>query len=151
MPDTSELRELLVAYLYAMERLRPYGIESIADFAEFLFASALGGERVGRGKKGHDVIVPKMGRVQVKERRLPADGRKEERLHLKNMECSSCDFLGAVIFENDFGIKKATLVPHKIVWQVILRHPDPERKVRFDLIAGLPGAEDMTERLRKIL
>jgi hypothetical protein len=151
MSDTAEIRRLLTQYLAAMDRLRPHGIESMADFAEHLFAITLGGERLTRGSKGHDVLVPDLGRVQVKERRLPADGRIEERLHLKSLSCDSCDYLAAVIFANDFTVKKATLVPHAEVWQLIRSHRDPERKVRFDLIAALPSAVDMTERLRAAL
>jgi hypothetical protein len=105
--SSAELRRLLNEYLTALERLRPYAIESIADYAEYLFEQALGGKRVRRGVKGHDVVVEGVGRIQVKERRLPTDGRVEERLHLRNMTCDSCDHLGSVIFNSDLSIKKA--------------------------------------------
>ncbi len=148
---TAEIRALLNAYLTALDGLRPYGIESISDFAEYVFERALQGKRAGRGSKGHDVLVPKVGRVQVKERRLPSDGRIEERLHLRNVSATSCDYLGAIILNNDFTVRKATLVPHAQVWRMILSHPDPEKKVRYDLVASLPGATDMTERLRRVI
>jgi hypothetical protein len=86
----------------------------------------------------------------VKERRLPTDGRVEERLHLRTITCDSCDHLGAVIFNSDLSIKKAVLVAHKDVWRLIREHSDPEKKVRFDLIAALPSAVDMTDRLRRV-
>jgi hypothetical protein len=146
MSDAAEIRHLLTQYLTAMDQLRPHGIKSIADFPECLFAVTLGGDRVMRGRKGHDVLVPDLGRVQVKERRLPADGRMAERLHLKNLTCDSCDHLAAVIFANHFTVTKATLAPHADVWRLIQSDPDPEKKVRFDLIARLATAVDMTHR-----
>ena len=151
MNHVHELRELLRAYLTSLERLRPYGIESLSDYAEYAFEQALQGKRVARGKKGHDVLLPRLGRVQVKERRLPADGRLEERLHLRNCSSEGCDFIGAVIFANDYTVKKATLVPFAEVERMILTHPDREKKVRFDLIAALPSAVDLTERLQRLL
>lgn len=141
---------MLNEYLAALEALRPYAIESIADYAEYLFEQALGGKRVKRGVKGHDVIVEGLGRIQVKERRLPADGRVEERLHLRNMTCDSCDQLGAIIFNNDLSIRKAVLIPQNDVWRLVVEHPDPEKKVRFDLIAALPSAINVTTRLRTV-
>ncbi len=104
-----------------------------------------------RGLRGHDVVVPNLGRVQVKARRLPVDGRKEERLHLDNITCDSCDYLGAIIFANDCSVHKAILVPHGPVWRLVQSHPDPERKVQFNLIARLPEARDMVEQLRGVL
>jgi hypothetical protein len=147
---SGHLRHLLSQYLAALEALRPYAIESIADYAEYLFEQALGGKRVGRGVKGHDVVVPGLGKVQVKERRLPADGRIEERLHLRNMTCDSCDQLGAIIFNNDLSVRKGLLVPQIDVWPVIVEHTDPEKKIRFDLIAALPSAVDLTLRLQRV-
>ena len=95
--------------------------------------------------------MPKLGRVQVKERRLPSDGRIEERLHLRNITATSCDYIGAVIFNNDFTVKKAILVPHAPVWELILGHPDPKKKVRYDLLDNLQGARDMTDQLRRVV
>ena len=146
-----ELRRLLSQYLAALEALRPFGIETLCDYAEYAFEQALGGKRVTRGQKGHDVVCGQYGRIQVKERRLPADGRTEERLHLRNITADSCDYLGAVIFENDYTVRKATLVPHSEVWPLIVAHPDKEKKVKYSLVAALPGALDMTGTLRQVL
>ena len=49
-----DIRALLNAYLTALDGLRPYGIESICDFAEYAFEKALNGKRERRGSKGHD-------------------------------------------------------------------------------------------------
>lgn len=147
----TELRNLLSDYLAALERLRPFAIQSLSDYAEYVFAQAFNGKRGTRGQKGHDVLVPNLGRVQVKQRCLPADGRIEERLHCRNIACDSCDYVGAVIFNNDLTIRKATLVPHAEVWKLIADHPDPEKKIRFDLVASLPGAVNVTDRLRHVI
>jgi hypothetical protein len=145
------IRELVVEYLQAMERLRPYEISSLADFAEYLFEQALGGKRVGRGQKGHDVVVPNLGRLQVKQRCLPPDGRIEERLHLRSCTRDGCDYLGAIIFNVDYSIRKASLIPFAEVWRLIEQYPDREKNVRFDLLAQLPGAVDLSVRIRNVL
>ena len=145
------LSSLLSRYIAVLRELRPYGIESPADVAEYLFEQALGGKRTKRGKKRHDIVVNKLGRVQVKARCLPSDGRKERRLHLGNMNRSSCDYLGAVIFTCDLHVHRAVLVPADAVWRLIEEHTDPEKKVQFDLLAALPRSVEMTERLAMIL
>ncbi|HZL34216.1 MAG TPA: hypothetical protein VFC78_02835 [Tepidisphaeraceae bacterium] len=149
MSDHTDLRGALAQYFSALQKLEPYSIKTLADYAEYAFEAALGGKRVGRNGKGYDLIVPRLGRVQVKSRQLPSDGRIEERLHLSTCSAGSCDFLAAIIFNADFSVKKATVVPFLAVFDFMQRHVDPQKKIRFDLIAALPGAGDVTSDVRR--
>jgi hypothetical protein len=145
------LQHLLGQYLTVMRGLHDHGLVSVSNFAEILFALALRGTPTPHGTSGYDIVAPRYGRVQVKCRKLPSDGRTEERLLLGNLRDGCCDYLGAVIFGTDLAPKKATLVRFNLVWELMERHPDPQRKVRFGMLAVLPGAVDLTEQLRHVL
>jgi hypothetical protein len=145
------LRRLLKQYLVVMRGLHDHGLASVSDLAEIAFAQALRGTPASRGTSGYDILAPKFGRVQVKCRKLPADGRLEKRLLLGNLTARCCDHLGGVIFATDLTVKKATLVPFNRVWELIERHPDPEKKIRFAMLAVLPGAIDFTDRVDRVL
>ena len=149
--DRISLRQLVLNLLQAYEALQPYGICSLSDFAEFLFERALLGTRERRGKKGFDVLAPMYGRVQVKYRQLPSDGRIEQRLHCGNMDSDSFDYLGAVIFNTDFSIKSGLLISRAAVWATIDACQDREKKIPYQSIASLGGAIDLTNRLRRAL
>ncbi len=146
-----DLRELFATWLRCQEQLEALGIRSLDDYAEFLYAHALQGDRTGRGTRGTDVVSPAFGRVQVKHRRLPRSKRLEERLHCRNMECGGFDALGAVIFHNDCSIKYGLIIKHDDVWPAIESHQDVEKKISFQQFASLPNAIDVTEKLRQVL
>lgn len=149
--SAANLRRLVQQYLESLRQLQPYDIQSLADYAEHAFERALNGKRVRRGEKGHDLVVPSLGRVQVKQRHLPASGRIEERLHLRSVTETSCDHVGAVIFNYDCSVRKATLAPINEVWSLMSAHSDPQKKVRFNLLSALPNARDVTELIRSAL
>jgi hypothetical protein len=90
-----------------------YNIRSLSDYAEQLVAEALGGNRTECvTNKGVDVTVPALGRVEVKCRRLPHDGRVEERVSIGRSKDHEFDYLAVVISGTDLDIKGAVLVPH---------------------------------------
>jgi hypothetical protein len=139
------------ALLQTIESLREYDIQTLADYAEFLFAKALRGERHRRGHKGCDVTCDAYGRVQVKHRLLPRDGRIEERLHCRNLDPLAFDTLGAVIFNTDATVKKALVVRQADMWTVYQSTADPDKKISYAKFAALPAATDMTAALRQVL
>src|SRR2546425_1150463 len=108
-------RELMQQLSVIRAALQEYGIRDASDYAEVLVAEALHGQRVGRVTKGHDVMAPSYGRVEVKCRQLPADGRLEQRVEFSESKEGGFDVLALVIFNVDFTVKGATVVPYKAV------------------------------------
>lgn len=142
-PVSDPLRELVVS-------LQKHGRCSPGYFAELVFAAAFSTELEEPFNPGYDIRTREHGRVQVKCRRLPADGRREERLHLRDMEPGSFDYLGAVIFNNDWTVKSGALIPANVVWQLIHLHDYNQGKIPYIEVRSLPGAVDVADRLRQV-
>src|SRR5438132_7912751 len=90
-------RELMQQLAALRESLREHGIRDASDYAEVLVAEALAGQRsASRVNKGHDVLAELYGRVEVKCRQLPPDGRVEERVEVAASKEDGFEFLAVV-------------------------------------------------------
>ncbi len=146
----ADLRRLVANLVAAYQQLEPYGIDSVSDYAEYLLEQALLGKRERRGTKGFDVLAPMYGRIQVKCRRLPSDGRLEQRLLCRNLDAEAFDYVGAIIFRPDLSVKCALLISRMAVWSFVENHPDTHKKIAHQQIAALNGAVDITERICRV-
>lgn len=131
------LRELLGQFVAARERLEDYGIRDSGDYAEVLVAKALRGTRNSSGvERGFDVSAPDYGRVEVRSRTLPRDGRRETRIRVEERKWNHFAWLAGVIFEPSLSVHAAYLLPHdaakslasgaypRFPLEVALAHPD---------------------------
>jgi len=83
-----KLRELLAQFVSAREKLEAFNIRDSGDYAEVLIAKALGGSRNVSGvERGFDVLTAEHGRVEVRSRTLPRDGRRETRVRIPSSSC----------------------------------------------------------------
>jgi hypothetical protein len=124
--------------------LAEYRIRDTPDYAEVLVAEALEGVRVPSGvNQGYDVVAPWYGHIEVKCRVLPADGRLEERVDIRNTKEDGFDFLAIVIFYPDYSTKGAVLVPYSEVWRII--DSRKYRRISYGEACQLEGIEDITE------
>lgn len=136
-------RELMRQLAAVRERLREFGIRDASDYAELLVAEALAGQRhASRVNKGHDVLAELYGRVEVKCRQLPPDGRVEERVEVGAGKEGGFEFLAVVIFRPDFSVKGAVVVPYASVWEFAAAHE--YNRVSYSQACRLPGAVDIT-------
>lgn len=131
------------------ERLREFGIRDASDYAEVLVAEALAGKRLrSRVNQGHDVLAKRYGRVEVKCRQLPADGRIEERVALGAAKKDGFEFLAVVIFRSDFSVKGAVVVPYAAVWEVVACQD--YNRISYPQACQLPGAKDITAAVQAV-
>lgn len=146
---TSMSRRLLMHQLSVLrENLREHGIRDAADYAEVLIAQAVNGERVAsRVTKGHDVVSSQFGRIEVKCRQLPPDGRIEERVEISVAKESGFDHLAVVIFQPDFSVKGAVVVPYASVWELARNHQ--YNRISYPQACALAGAIDITSSVSK--
>ena len=120
------------------------GIRDTADYAEVLVAEALGAERTQSGvNQGYDVLSPQYGRVEVKHRVLPTDGRQEERVDIRNTKADGFDYLAIVVFFTDYSVKGAVLVPYSQVWPII--NARKYRRISFSEARQLESVVDIIE------
>ena len=130
------------------ERLKRYRIRDAADYAEVLVAEALNGERKSSGvNRGFDVTAPRFGRIEVKCRQLPSDGRKEERVTVGGTKEHGFDYLAIVVFFPDFHVKGAVLVPYHEVWNVVATHE--YSRISYAQACELAGAIDLTGKVSR--
>jgi len=127
-------------------KLAAFGIRDSSDYAEILIAEALNGERKGAVNRGFDVQVPAFGRIEVKCRTLPADGRMEERVELGAAKEDGFDYLCIVIFNRDYSVKGAVLVPYSVAWNYLSK--SNYSRISFQIASGLEGAFDITKQVR---
>lgn len=147
MPNPAR-RDVMTQLAIVLQRLSAYGIRNAADYAEILVAEAVGGQRIANlVHQGHDVVSPKHGRVEVKHRRLPPDGRIEERVELKPSKKGGFDYLAIVVFYSDFSVKGAVLVPYSRVWGGTGK--SRFNRTSYSQACELPGAIDITSALRQ--
>jgi hypothetical protein len=92
------------------------------------------------------VIAPAYGRVEVKCRQLPPGGRIEERVEVSAAKLRGFDHLAVVIFELDFNIKGATVVPYEAVWDLVVQQR--YNRVTYFKASKLPGAVDVSNAVR---
>lgn len=124
-----------------------HGIRSVSDYAEQIVADALGGAREANSvNKGYDVMSPRHGRVEVKFRQLPNDGRLEERCALSDAKEGGFDYLAIVIFHADFRVKGAVLVPYSEAWKYV--EASPYNRISYAQACACIGSIDITSEVR---
>jgi len=111
------IRELLNELASVRKKLSEHGIRDESGYAEMLVAKALNGERHASGvEKGSDLTAPEYGKVEVRSRTLPLDGKNEARLNLPAKKRDGFDWFAGIVFNSDLSINHAFLLPHDEAW-----------------------------------
>lgn len=156
LPDLSDLTvpELLALYTGVLDELRARGTvrssnNPVGDYAELLFCHAFGWSREGNSKKGHDAVDASGIRYQIKSRRPTVHNASRQVSALQKIDEGRFEVLAGVVFNEDFTVHRAALVPHGTVlerakfvdgwgWRFHLQ----------DSLWAIPGVRDVTEELR---
>ena len=148
-------RELLKLYTELMTELRSRGIVRTsngpgADVAEGLVAKALSLTLNAASTAGYDGIDSNGRKIEVKCRRLTRHNDSRQLSAIRNLESAHFDFLAGVLFNEDFSVMKAALIPYQVVKDhaVFVKHTNGWKFVLRDSIWTLPGVEDITSRLK---
>jgi hypothetical protein len=137
-------QQLMSKLAILRNELSVHRIRNTSDYAEVLVAEALNAQRIPNGvNQGYDLISSKYGRIEVKCRMLPTDGRIEERVDLKGSKIHGFDYLAIVIFYPDFGVKGSILVPYDNVWPIV--DSRPYRRISYGEACQLHETVDITE------
>lgn len=148
---------LLALYSAIVEELHGRGVvrstnNPVGDYAEYLVARAFGLSLVGNSSIGYDAISPDGIRYQVKSRRLTTRDRSRQLGFFRGLQLSDdpFDLLVAVLFNADFTIQRAALVPVAVVREHAARveYVNAWRLILRDSVWSIPGVEDVTTRLR---
>ena len=143
-PDT--IKTLMNRLFEVQTELSIHGINQnneAGSYAEILIANALKSQRLTNGvNKGYDILSDKWGRVEVKSRRLPFDGRAETRVSIQKSKEGGFDHLAFVVFETNWSIHKALLLPYTQAWEAASMNT--QRYLSLPDAKQLPDALDIT-------
>jgi hypothetical protein len=125
--DSKKILRLLRQHSKIITQLKNAGIirsanNPVGDYAEWLVAKRLKLNLESNSTKSYDATDPKTKKTyQIKGRRLT---KKNGSRQLGVMRTKDFDFLAAVIFNEDFTVQEAYLIPKKIIKSPYVRYSD---------------------------
>jgi hypothetical protein len=87
----------------------------IGDYTEWLVARGLGLDLAGNSSAGYDGIDSNGIRIQIKSRRITPKNKSRQLSAIRNYEEKEFDQLAAVIFNENYEIIDAVLIPHEVI------------------------------------
>ena len=147
--------ELFAVYANILSELRARGVvrstnNPIADYAEYLCARALSLSTAPKSTMGFDAIGPNNEKCEIKARRVTPQNPSRELSALRGLKDRKFDFLVGVLFDEDFKVARACLIPHAVVLNTA-KYSQYTNAWRFhlrDSLLSLEGVVDLTSKLR---
>ncbi|WP_311957757.1 hypothetical protein [Halomonas garicola] len=113
--------QLLRLYASVLRVLKNRGVtrstnNPVADYAEKLVAEGLNLDLVTKSNAGFDALDSASGaRYEVKARRLTPENGSTQLSAIRNLDSAPFDFLVGVIFNEDFSLAYAAMLPLRAV------------------------------------
>ena len=140
------LTDLMKQFASAREALEKHSVRDTGDYAEVLVAEALSACRNTSGvTKGFDVLCDNRGKIEVRSRTLPRDGRNEDRLEIPEAKVNGFAVLAGVLFNSDLTVRGGFLLPHDDA--ISLSAKQKYLRIPFSVGAAHPNAQDITQLL----
>lgn len=150
-----KVNELLELHGAVIEELRERKIVRsangpIGDYAEFLFAKAFGWTLVNNSKKGYDAVDENDRTYQIKSRRITPHNKSRQLSSLRKLPEKHFDFLAGILFNVDYSVYRAIIVPHKLIEPRSRFHTHTNGWIfrLEDDVWSLPTAKDVTPHLK---
>ena len=121
----------------------------VADYTEWLVASRFGLRLENGSKAGYDAVGPDGTRYQIKGRRLVSTNGSTQLSAIRNLQSGGFAVLVGVMFNEDYSIAYAFMVPHSIVLARAKYQAHTNSHLfylRRDLVSE-PGVRDVTSEL----
>jgi len=158
MGDLKDLTppELLVMHAAVSDELRRRGVtrssnNPVGDLAEHLFCRAFGWKQAPNSMRDADATDSAQVRYQIKGRRLTAHNNSRQLGALRDLPAQGFDILAAVLFQQEYRVLRAALIPHARV-VALAKRVERTNSWRFllrDAVWSAPDVRDVTEDLRK--
>jgi hypothetical protein len=154
--------ELFSMYAAIADELRQRGImrtsnNLVGDLAEYLFSQAMGWKLSDNSQCGYDAEHTEgiqRTTFQIKGRRLTPQNPSRQLGALRDLELDgSFDYLAAVLFNPDYTVQRAIILPRQQVLQAstFIERTNSHKFHLLDSAWDLPGAQDVTDRLRAVV
>lgn len=153
--EGKSVSDLLAIHVAAMEELRRRNVLRSAnnptgDLAEYLFCKAFSWSQENNSAKAFDATDQEGLRYQIKGRRVHRRNASRQLSAFRSID--GFDVLAAVLFDDDYRIKRAALIPSSVVrdHSTYIKHTNSQKFLLRDHIWSLEGVLDVTERLRAV-
>lgn len=150
------IRELLNLHSEVLEELRNRGVvrssnNPVGDYAEYLFCQSFGWELADNSEKDADAFALDGTRYQIKGRRMTRHNASRQLGALRRLPDENFKFLAGVLFNEDFTVLRAALIPHRLVLEnsTFVKETNSWRFMLRDETWEWPEVEDVTETLKK--
>ncbi len=163
LPDRAALgpaspEELLALYGRIVEELLSRGVvrstnNPVADYSEYLVARAFNLTLVANANIGFDAIGDDDVRYQVNARRLTPRNGSRQLGFIRGLEAADdpFDVLVGILFETDFRIRRAALIPIEVVRERAARvdYVNGWRFILGDAVWSVTTVRDVTDAIRR--
>lgn len=146
--------ELLVLHAAIGEELRERGVVRSAnnptgDLAEYLFCSAFGWNQASNSERGYDATGDDGTRYQIKGRRIHRRNKSRQLSAIRDIHGGHFDVLAGVLFDDDFNVMKAALIPIVFVIErsTFIAHTNSNKFMLRDDVWNAPGVRDVTAEI----
>ncbi|MBB5321644.1 DUF6998 domain-containing protein [Marinobacter oulmenensis] len=114
------VKELLQLQASVTKELKARGVvrtqnNPLGDYTEWLVARALNLDLQANSQAGYDGIGNDGLRVQIKGRRVTPANQSRQLSAIRKYAEKDFDVLAAVIYDEDFSILEALLIPHEVI------------------------------------
>ena len=154
-PEELTIFELLRTYDDVMDEVRRRDVvrsrnSPISDLAEVLFCRVFGWTREGISVAGHDAKDGSGVRYQIKARRIGKGSGSRQLSAMRNLECNPFEMLAGVLFNPDFSVHRAAIIPVDVVksratWS---KHTNSHKFFLKDAVWSESSVMDVTSRLQ---
>lgn len=119
LPKLSE-KDLLILHADINEELKSRKVvrtrnNPVGDYTEWVVANALDLELATNSSTGYDGIDKNGVRYQIKGRRITPDNKSRQLSAIRKLEDNDFDYLVVVIFDRNYKILEAVMMPHEVV------------------------------------
>ncbi|CAB4327808.1 hypothetical protein GJU89_15430 [Brucella sp. 09RB8918] len=146
--------ELLVLHAQIGEELRDRGVVRSAnnpngDLAEYLFCHAFGWQQAPNSERGYDATGADGTRYQIKGRRIHRRNKSRQLSAIRDINGGHFDVLAGVLFDDDFNVMKAALIPIAFVIErsTFIAHTNSNKFMLRDDVWNAPGVRDVTAEI----
>ena len=153
--ETSSVRDLLKVQAAAVHELNRRSVlrsfnSPTGDLAEYLFCRTFSWRREENSKKGFDA-TDGVRKFQIKGRWMHSPNTSRQLSAIRSPK--AFDALAAVLFDEDYGVLRAALIPCAFVSPRLKYspHTNSHRFILSDNVWNIAGVEDVTGQLRKTL
>ena len=152
--QSASVGDLLLLYSQIMGELRAREVvrtsnSPVGDYAELLFARAFGWQLEGNSAAGHDATDEQGLRYQIKARWLTKANGSRQLSAIRRLHDQTFDYLAAVLFDANFKVTRAIIIPHALVASRARRreHTNSWLFMLEDRVWLAPGVRDVTAEL----